>query len=253
MRRACLRDANLHHADLRGAALCDADLESADLQHARLDGADLERSILRKVKANNARFVQARFYDADLTGGSFVHAYFNDAYYSDATKPTLPNLRDTYGFSSLSKNYRSARKPHLSFWKALFASKELRLQDAVNRCDLSRAEVLLRNGAKPNKAPRTQSGTVLHTAIFERDDHMLDALVRHGADLEARGELNFTPLQFAVYRGNGPAFLTLLRAGADRSVTSDGGRDLLTLAYYYKRDGMADLLARLSGIVWLDL
>lgn len=256
LRRIILRGSKLNNANLRGAVLCGADLEGADLGDARLERADLDGANLRKVKADRAQFVQARLHDADLSGGSFVRASFHEAYYSHTTKPALSSLSNTDGYGVCGKDYRSRREPRMSVWDRLVASKERHLTDAVQRGDLRRAEELLKQGAKPD-APREPSdsgtGTVLHSAIYQQDDQMLDLLIRQGANLEARGEQNFTPIQFAVYVGNGPALLALIRAGADQAVMSDGGRNLLSLAFYYQREGMADLIARLSGLVRLDL
>jgi hypothetical protein len=254
LRRANLRGVTLSRADLRGAVLCDVDLSGGSLVYARLDGANLERANLAQVKADHAMFVRARVVEANLTGGSFVRANFDEAGYSDLTTPTPPNIRDSSGYATYYKKLPSSRTTRLGLWDRLFASKQRHLADAVHRGDLKRAQELLENGAKPD-APRESggAGTMLHAAILHRDDQMLDLLVRHGANLEAPGGESFTPLQYAVQLGNGPAVLALLRAGADRTIISGGGRNLMELAYYYERKGLADLFAQLAGLQRIDL
>lgn len=256
LRRANLRRATLYRANLRGAILCDVDFSGANLINACLEGANLERANLTQVEANGANFARARLVEANLIGGSFVDANFYEAGYSGLTTPWLLSFPHTKGLATAT-NYgtlRSSRKSHLGLWDRLFASKERHLADALQRCDLARAQELLKDGAKPDSQQESgAAGTVLHAAIFSQYDQMVDLLVRHGANLEARGPENFTPLQYAVQLGNGYAVLALLRAGADRTVVSKGGRNLLELAMYYRQHAMADLFAQTSGLTRIDL
>lgn len=63
-----LRDANPHHADLRGVRLVGADLRGADLRGAQLGDADMRDTDLRGATLRGAEMHRICLRDADLRG-----------------------------------------------------------------------------------------------------------------------------------------------------------------------------------------
>jgi ankyrin repeat protein len=65
---------------------------------------------------------------------------------------------------------------------------------------------------------------------------MVKLLLRHGADVNARDRLNWTPLHYAAFTGTNPrAILLLLRSGADTAAENSDGRTPAMVARYNRR------------------
>ena len=69
----------------------------------------------------------------------------------------------------------------------------------------------------------------LHLAAAQGRTSIVEALVRHGADINARGEEGYTPLHEAVELGHWLAALRLLEMGADPTIKNDEGYTPLAL------------------------
>ena len=71
--------------------------------------------------------------------------------------------------------------------------------------------------------------TPLHVAALQERISIMEALVRHGADINARGEWGCTPLHNAAEQGHWLAALRLLEMGADPTIKDDDGYTPLEL------------------------
>lgn len=77
------------------------------------------------------------------------------------------------------------------------------------------AELLLQNSADPNFVPNGSPHPIV-MAICDRDSKCVDALIKHGADVNARREDGVTALHLAAfYWGNDQSMELLLKHGAD--------------------------------------
>ena len=71
--------------------------------------------------------------------------------------------------------------------------------------------------------------TPLHLAAAQGRISIMEALVRHGADINARGEEGCTPLHETIEQGHWLAALRLLEMGADPTIKDDDGYTPLEL------------------------
>ena len=88
----------------------------------------------------------------------------------------------------------------------------------------------------------TGDALIHHLARFGPLDD-LDLLILSGADVNLRGDVEFTPLHWAVITKNMPALRLLLRAGANPSVPDMFGRTALAAAQSEWSEEAAGLLA----------
>ena len=102
-RRAMLRDADLHGADLRGAELSNADLRGANLRGADLCMAKLHGANLRGADLCGARLFCAALIDADLRNVDLRSADLRNAILRNA------NLRGVMGLP-VAPDYRERLK-----------------------------------------------------------------------------------------------------------------------------------------------
>ena len=87
-------------------------------------------------------------------------------------------------------------------------------------------KLLLHRGADANAAIDFYGETSLHRAVYARGDaasQMVDLLIRHGANVNARCRSRRTPLVDAVYMRRTDLVQQLLRAGADVNVADCHG------------------------------
>jgi ankyrin repeat protein len=87
------------------------------------------------------------------------------------------------------------------------------------------AEYLLDRGADPNSPSRNrQSVTPLHSAASSDNVEIASALIKKGADVNAKQQGGYTPLHSAVQNGSSEMVELLIRNGADCSSRSDAGQ-----------------------------
>ena len=61
-------------------------------------------------------------------------------------------------------------------------------------------------------------------------EHVVDSLLRQGAEVDLQSSKGVTALMFAVSTNRLAVVLRLLRAGADTTLRGEGGEDALTIA-----------------------
>lgn len=82
----------------------------------------------------------------------------------------------------------------------------------------------------------------IHSAVASGDIGVVEALVRAGADLDARQQAGYTPLMSAAAQGASTIVERLLAAGARRRLADDDGRTAADHAVATGHDGLVDLL-----------
>jgi ankyrin repeat protein len=106
-------------------------------------------------------------------------------------------------------------------------------------------EFLVDQGAQVHLASKNELAVMpLHSAAAARHTGIVDLLLRHGADPNARQRSSFTPLHSAAHNGQTEMVLLLLAAGADIAARSDEGLTPLQLALDRGHHGVAELLRR---------
>ncbi|MEM8657033.1 MAG: ankyrin repeat domain-containing protein [Pseudomonadota bacterium] len=85
--------------------------------------------------------------------------------------------------------------------------------------------------------------SVLHTLLYGREYYPAKTLIEAGADVNAVGDLGYTPLHVAVWRDHPDAVHLLLDAGADPKIRCEEGRTPLDIA---QSSGLKDIARILS-------
>jgi len=105
------------------------------------------------------------------------------------------------------------------------------LMHAAREGQVDGVQALLRAGADPRHVSEDTGLrlTPLHLAAIGGDADIVQSLVDADANLDAQGTAGGTALRWAMYEGQQVAALTLVEAGADPDLTSEGAstpRDL---------------------------
>jgi ankyrin repeat protein len=88
------------------------------------------------------------------------------------------------------------------------------LQIAMRKGHSDIAMLLLENAANPNGLDTAESQTALHYAAERNDLKMIEALITHGAIIDATSRWDGTPLEHAIYNDKSQAAGLLLKHGA---------------------------------------
>ena len=92
------------------------------------------------------------------------------------------------------------------------------------------AEILIKHGISLNVPVLDNAMTLLHLAAEDNDVDLADFLIKHGADVNARSDIDTTPLHLAAYSGNVDVLELLITKGADQSCRNRDGDTPIVLA-----------------------
>lgn len=110
-------------------------------------------------------------------------------------------------------------------------------------CHGAVAKLLIERGADVNAASRnTQRVAPLHSAVSRRQTLIAEALLAHGANVNARQQSGVTPLHQAAHNGQADMVRLLLAHGADLQARMDDGQTPLSMAL---ETGNAEVVALL--------
>jgi len=111
------------------------------------------------------------------------------------------------------------------------------LNDAIQNTHTNLIRLLVERGADMNKVTRDMSAVM--TAVYDGENEqsdilnksdILNILIPAGAPLDTKGYLGSTALHIAASQNKTWAVVTLLYAGADRTILNDNGQTALDLA-----------------------
>lgn len=80
--------------------------------------------------------------------------------------------------------------------------------------------------------------TPLHVYLWRKDPHAVQALIAHGANVNAIGDMGETPLHVAVRDASSETLAALLAAGAREDIVSEFGQTPLQLARLNQRESV---------------
>ena len=100
--------------------------------------------------------------------------------------------------------------------------------------------VLFNSGADPNIADANDATCLHYAAYGDCSKEVLQAIIYHGADVNATSKANVTALMRACWKGNNDAINVLLNARADIKSVDDVGRTCLHYIFY---NGNGDIQA----------
>jgi len=104
-------------------------------------------------------------------------------------------------------------------------------------------DALLAAGAEVSAPSReTMKLTPLASALAAGHNQIARTLIKHGADVNAKGDQDVTPLHTAAARGNIEAATFLLEHGADTNATTTDGKKPITYAGERNHEEMVDFL-----------
>lgn len=107
------------------------------------------------------------------------------------------------------------------------------------------AQLLLDTGANPNLAANNPAKVApIHAAVAANHIGLVELLIQHKADVNAKQTQGVTALHSAAHRGNLPIVQMLLAAGADKTAKMDSGE---TAYDYAKKDGHEGVAEYLSA------
>ena len=104
--------------------------------------------------------------------------------------------------------------------------------------------LLLDRGADPNQAAtNTAKVTALHAAVSSNQKQIVEWLIEAGADVNARQQVDYTPLMGAAANARIEIMELLLAHGADRTMKTTDGKTPADLAREHGHDEIASRLA----------
>lgn len=111
-------------------------------------------------------------------------------------------------------------------------------------------DALLQKGVSVNAVTNGQQYTPLHAAACTKDINAVSYLLEHGADINAKTAGGETALHLAAKICCAPVIVSLLQAGADRTVTTNDNQsvlDLLKSTYKKRKKNLEDELKELES------
>ncbi len=230
------------------------------LTGASVAAAPADEQLIQLVKARDARAVAAVLAQgaadanaAEADGTTALHwaTHLDD----DATVDLLlsagadASVENRYGVAPLSlasTNGNAAIVGRLlgAGADANWATREgqTALMTAARTGSADTIDLLVAHGADVNAAETWRGQTALMWAAAERHVAATRAMLRYGADVQARTEKGFTPLLFAVRAGNRDVVHELLEAAADIDGPDDEGNTPIVLAIYNGHYALAAFL-----------
>ena len=111
---------------------------------------------------------------------------------------------------------------------------ETALLIACKKGNIDAIDILLNAGADPNIADSVGVTCIQHVVFEVCSKETLQAIISHGADVNATNKNNLTALMIACMKGNIDVINVLLNAGADHSIVDTDGK---TWIHYAVRGG----------------
>jgi hypothetical protein len=122
------------------------------------------------------------------------------------------------------------------------------LLDAISRGENLTAKRLIKRGAPLNFRDKKDDWTPLIYAIYYDNNDIADYLIKAGANVNCKDNLNRTPLMFCAMNGDMTTMQLLIENDADLNATDNSGRTALTYATIYTEYHAAEYLAKLGYI-----
>ena len=122
------------------------------------------------------------------------------------------------------------------------------LLDAISRNENLTAKRLIKRGAPLNFRDKKDDWTPLIYAIYYDNNDIADYIIKAGANVNCKDNLNRTPLMFAAMNGDMTTLQLLIENDADLNATDNSGRTALTYATIYTEYHAAEYLAKLGYI-----
>ncbi len=122
-------------------------------------------------------------------------------------------------------------------------SPDLPIHDAARTGSGQAVQSLLAADAKMRDARTALGSQPLHLAAMNPDLSAMQALLRAGANPNARDNEGATPLHMAAYASRAKHARLLLEAGADPLAKTDNGRDATAMARKVKADEAAGVIS----------
>ena len=139
------------------------------------------------------------------------------------------------------------KREQLSWDECSRLDKEL--LDASAEGDIQKVQQLLDSGAFVNKKTGWQSITPLHWASENNNQEMVELLIDHDANVNAKDKFGETSLYYAIEANKPDMVELLLDRGANVNAKNKHGVTLLNLATYKNKSVIAKLLLDHGALV----
>ena len=117
-----------------------------------------------------------------------------------------------------------------SSWAQTLGANEQAIHDAARMGTDVEVMAIFKRDPAARDARTPLGSTPLHLAATNVDPAALKALIKAGANVNARDKEGVTPLHMAAYAQRTPHARLLLEAGADPAAKTNAGRDALSIA-----------------------